>query len=176
MPQKRRKPGKRRQVGMSIGHHTHLGAGRPVEHPGWNLQPTIGIGTAQRATENNSRPPSRSPRERQPKDQTTDAIGTAVPETQFRGCSQASLYNTKRPHSSIGYRTPAAYANHLTATGHRAALHEGSARCPVAHTAPKGVSTAEAPIATWMKLQWQVTISADSLQRYIQAHFTLAPT
>ena len=40
-----------------------------------------------------------------------------------------------------------AYADHLTATGHRAALHEGSARCPVAHTAPKGVSTAEALIA-----------------------------
>jgi putative transposase len=29
-------------------------------------------------------------------------------------------YNTARPHSSLGYRTPAAYANHLTATGHRA--------------------------------------------------------
>ena len=57
-------------------------------------------------------------------------------------------FNTMRPHSSIGYRTPAAYANHLTATGHRAALHEGSARCPVAHTAPKGVSTAEALIVT----------------------------
>ena len=56
-------------------------------------------------------------------------------------------YNTTRPHSSLGYRTPAAYADHLTATGHRAALHEGSARCPVAHTAPKGVSTAEALIA-----------------------------
>ena len=57
-------------------------------------------------------------------------------------------YNTARPHSSLGYRTPAAYANHLTATGHRAALPDGSARCPVAHTAPKGVSTAEALIAT----------------------------
>ena len=57
-------------------------------------------------------------------------------------------YNTRRPHSSLGYRTPAAYADHLIATGHRAALHEGSARCPVAHTAPKGVSTAEALIAT----------------------------
>jgi putative transposase len=57
-------------------------------------------------------------------------------------------YNTARPHSSLGYRTPAAYANHLTATGHRAALHDGSARCPVAHTAPKGVSTAETLIAT----------------------------
>jgi putative transposase len=56
-------------------------------------------------------------------------------------------YNTRRPHSSLGYRTPTAYADHLTATGHRAAPHEGFARCPVAHTAPKGVSTAEALIA-----------------------------
>jgi putative transposase len=56
-------------------------------------------------------------------------------------------YNTTRPHSSLGYRTPAAYADHLAATGHRAALHEGSARCQVAHTEPKDVSTAEALIA-----------------------------
>ena len=59
----------------------------------------------------------------------------------------AADYNTARPHSSLGYKTPAAYAGHLTATGHRAALNDGSARCPVAHTAPKGVSTAEALIA-----------------------------
>ena len=56
-------------------------------------------------------------------------------------------YNTARPHSSLGYRTPAAYAGYLTATGHRAPLHEGSARWPVAHTAPIGVSTAETLIA-----------------------------
>jgi putative transposase len=56
-------------------------------------------------------------------------------------------YDTRRPHSSLGYSTPAAYADHLTATGHRAALPDGSARCPVAHTAPSGVSTAEALIA-----------------------------
>jgi transposase InsO family protein len=57
-------------------------------------------------------------------------------------------YNTRRPHSSLGYSTPAAYADHLTATGHRAALHDGSARCPVAHTAQRSVSTAEALVAT----------------------------
>ncbi len=56
-------------------------------------------------------------------------------------------YNTTRPHSSLGYKTPVAHADHLTATGHGAALHESSARWPVAHTAPKGVSTAEALIA-----------------------------
>ena len=52
-------------------------------------------------------------------------------------------YNTQRPHSSLGYKTPVAYANQLTATGHRAALHQGSARWPVAHTATKGVSMVE---------------------------------
>jgi transposase InsO family protein len=57
-------------------------------------------------------------------------------------------YNTRRPHSSLGYRTPAAvHADYLTATGHRAPLHDGSARRPVAHTAPMGVSTAETLIA-----------------------------
>ena len=76
-------------------------------------------------------------------------------ESLFLGLDQARQiitawvadYNTTRPHSSLGYRTPAAYAEHLTATDHRAALHESSARWPVAHTAPKGVSTAEALIA-----------------------------
>jgi hypothetical protein len=38
------------------------------------------------------------PRERQPEDHTTDAMGTAVLETRFRGCSQALLYNESRPH------------------------------------------------------------------------------
>lgn len=53
-------------------------------------------------------------------------------------------YNTARPHSSLAYKTPAQYAHHFTATGQRAALQEGSARQPVAHPAPKGVSIAEA--------------------------------
>ena len=57
-------------------------------------------------------------------------------------------YNTARPHSSLAYRTPAAYAVHLTATGLRAALLDGSALRPVAQPAPKGVSTAVALIAT----------------------------
>jgi hypothetical protein len=33
--------------------------------------------------------------------------GTAVLESQFRGCSQALLYNAVRPHASLGYRPPA---------------------------------------------------------------------
>ena len=56
-------------------------------------------------------------------------------------------YKTARPHSSLGYKTPAAYADQITATAHRAALPDGSARWPVARTALQGVSTAEALIA-----------------------------
>jgi putative transposase len=56
-------------------------------------------------------------------------------------------YNTAKPHSSIGYKRPALCAEHLTATGHHAALCEGSAHCPVAHTTSKGLSPAEALVA-----------------------------
>ena len=54
-----------------------------------------------------------------------------------------SDYNTARPHSSLGYKTPLTYAAQLTATGRRAAPDESSARQPVAHTAPRGVTSAE---------------------------------
>ena len=57
-------------------------------------------------------------------------------------------YNTRRPHSSLDYRTPAAYAANLIAIGLRAALPNGSALRPIAQPAPKGVLTAEALIAT----------------------------
>jgi len=56
-------------------------------------------------------------------------------------------YNNSRPHSSLSYQTPVAFAAHLIATGHRAALLDGSALRPVAQPAPEGVSTAEALIA-----------------------------
>jgi transposase InsO family protein len=77
-------------------------------------------------------------------------------ETLFHGIDHARKaiaawvadYNTARPHSSLDYKTPAAYAAHLTATGLRAALLDGSALRPVAQPAPKGVSTAVALIAT----------------------------
>jgi len=60
----------------------------------------------------------------------------------------ADDYNTARPHSSLGYRTPTAYAATLTATGARLRNPDQLRRSPVAHTAPKGVSTAEALTAT----------------------------
>ncbi|MER9313871.1 IS3 family transposase, partial [Mesorhizobium australicum] len=57
-------------------------------------------------------------------------------------------FNTARPHSSLGYQTPAAYAQVITATGSDAVLMEGSAPPPVAQPAPQGVTkTVEALIA-----------------------------
>jgi transposase InsO family protein len=53
-------------------------------------------------------------------------------------------YNTARPHSSLAYQTPAAYAANLTATGARLCNPDQRRRSPVAHAAPQGVSTAEA--------------------------------
>jgi putative transposase len=50
-------------------------------------------------------------------------------------------YNTRRPHSSIGYQTPAAYAATLNATGRSAARFGNSAARPVAQPAPQGVTT-----------------------------------
>ncbi|TCN17281.1 transposase InsO family protein [Sinorhizobium americanum] len=57
-------------------------------------------------------------------------------------------YNTFRPHSSLGYRTPAAYAGTIAATGSNAAQDESYAFPPVAPATSIGVSkTAEALIA-----------------------------
>ena len=70
-------------------------------------------------------------------------------ETLFFGLAEARLaierwvrdYNTTRPHSSLAYKTPAAFAADI-ATGLRASLCGGYALRPVAQPAPKGVSTA----------------------------------
>jgi hypothetical protein len=45
--------------------------------------------------------------------QTTDAIDTKAHESQSRGRSQTLLYNEVRPHSGLGYLTPAAFAAKL---------------------------------------------------------------
>jgi putative transposase len=52
-------------------------------------------------------------------------------------------YNNGRPHSSLAYQTPAAFAAQLTATGHHAALSNASACRPVARTESHDVSHAE---------------------------------
>lgn len=59
----------------------------------------------------------------------------------------ADDYNEERPHSALGYITPAAYAADLTATGDRLRNPDQLRRSPVAHPAPHGVKPAEALIA-----------------------------
>ena len=57
-------------------------------------------------------------------------------------------YNTARPHSSLQYRTPAAFADYLRAAiGHHAPQRKSSASRPIATAAPDQISTAEALIA-----------------------------
>jgi len=57
-------------------------------------------------------------------------------------------YNNFRPHSSLGYQTPADYVGIIAATGSNATQCGGFAFPPVAPTAPFGVSkTPEALIA-----------------------------
>jgi putative transposase len=59
----------------------------------------------------------------------------------------AEDYNSVRPHSSLGYQTPASFAATLAAIGSSAALSNGSAPTPIAQPAPYGVKTAETLIA-----------------------------
>lgn len=70
-------------------------------------------------------------------------------ETMFRSPVHARVvianwvidYNTQRPHSALGYQTPAAFALHLiTATAHHAAPDDSSARRAIAQPAPNGVN------------------------------------
>ncbi|MCG6110728.1 MAG: transposase, partial [Paracoccus sp.] len=77
-------------------------------------------------------------------------------ETLFRNLAHArdliaawvTDYNTERPHSALGYQTPAGFALHLTtAIAHPAARDEGSARRPIAQPAPTGVNDHRAPVA-----------------------------
>lgn len=51
-------------------------------------------------------------------------------------------YNTARPHSSLAYETPAAFAAKLAATGCHATPLRGSACQPVAQPAPQGIQQA----------------------------------
>ena len=52
-------------------------------------------------------------------------------------------YNLRRPHSSLKYLTPAAYAAHLTATADRLRNPDQLRRSSVAPPAPLGVQTSE---------------------------------
>ena len=57
-------------------------------------------------------------------------------------------YNEQRPHSALGYLTPAAFVANLTATCDRLRNPAQLRRSHVAPPAPKGVKPAEALTAT----------------------------
>ena len=60
----------------------------------------------------------------------------------------AADYNTARPHSALGYQTPAGFALHLTdAIARPAARDESSACRAIAQPAPISVNTKWAPVA-----------------------------
>ncbi|GLS19239.1 hypothetical protein GCM10007874_22560 [Labrys miyagiensis] len=59
----------------------------------------------------------------------------------------AADYNTARPHSSLAYLTPAAFAANLTATGDRLRNPDQLRRSPVATDAPYGANYPETLIA-----------------------------
>ena len=61
--------------------------------------------------------------------------------------SWATDYNTERPHSGLGYLTPAAQAALFTAMGDRLHNPDQLRRSPVAPSTPYGVSTRQALIA-----------------------------
>lgn len=77
-------------------------------------------------------------------------------ETLFRNIAHArdliaewvTDYNTERPHSALGYQTPAGFALHLaTAITRPAAQHDSSARRVIAQHTPKGVNDQRTPVA-----------------------------
>lgn len=82
-------------------------------------------------------------------------------ESQFFGIDRARNaiaewvddYNTARPHSSLGYETPAAYATELTATIDRLRIPNQLRRSIVASPAPAG-----AQFAATLKLQSSAVI------------------
>jgi putative transposase len=73
-------------------------------------------------------------------------------ETVFTSMAQARAviaawvadYNTARPHSALGYQTPAAHAAKLKAMGLVSPPLRGSEPSPIAQTAPHGVTSPEA--------------------------------
>jgi hypothetical protein len=116
----------------------------------------------------------RSSRARRPDGPTTDDTDRKPGEKRSCGRSQTSLYNEVRPHSSLGYLTPAAFAVRLReqeaaacqATGRTAAVWGAYALRPVARTSRKGQEKAETTVVVstqpWSEKTGQVTSKSDS--------------
>lgn len=71
-------------------------------------------------------------------------------------------YNDERPHSALGYLTPAAYAATFTATGDRLRPPPASpiARCS---TYAERRTNRRGANCSWMKVKWQVSVGSAPL-------------
>ena len=85
-----------------------------------------------------------------------DAVLRPRPRAGRRSRAWVSDYNHRRPHSSLGYSTPADYAANLTATGDRLRNPDQLRRSPVAHTRATRRTTRRDSNRRWMKVQGQV--------------------
>ncbi len=86
--------------------HLPASAGDPIEHPDRNLQSTIRGDTGQAAAKCRPDCPCRSPREREHVARPRDAKDREARVPRSRGRTVIELYNTVRPHSALGGRTP----------------------------------------------------------------------
>jgi putative transposase len=73
-------------------------------------------------------------------------------------------FNTARPHSALGYLTPAAYAANFTATGDRLRNTDQLRRSPVAPPAPQGVKPAEALLTDDIRRRWMARTEAGQVR------------
>jgi transposase InsO family protein len=77
-----------------------------------------------------------------------ESLFFGLDHARIRIADWADDYNEQRPHSALGYLTPAAYAANLTATCDRLRNPDQLRRSHVALPAPDGVKSAETLIAT----------------------------
>ncbi|BAE49836.1 Transposase and inactivated derivative [Paramagnetospirillum magneticum AMB-1] len=73
-----------------------------------------------------------------------ETVFTSLPQARAVIAAWADDYNTARPHSSLGYQTPAAHAAKLKAMGPSSPPLRGSEPGPIAHTAPDGITLPKA--------------------------------
>jgi putative transposase len=73
-----------------------------------------------------------------------ETVFTSLPQARAAIAAWVVDYNTTRPHSALGYQTPAAHAANLKAMGPGSPPVPGSDPAPIAHNAPNGVTSAEA--------------------------------
>jgi putative transposase len=73
-----------------------------------------------------------------------ETVFTSLPQARAVIAAWVADYNTTRPHSALGYQTPAAHAAKLKAMGPGSPPVPGSAPGPIAQTAPDGVTSVAA--------------------------------